>query len=377
MADTSNEQIRDALVRRQTRVLRLGTTLGKSTARLLGLVDDDLRKLIEARVNPLTGNRRKFGPNRTARMNALSQAIRDLQKPTYREIRAALKKELVEIATLEAVFTANTISAALPVVVNLALPNSTLLNAIATAQPFEGRILSKWIRDLNNTDTKRMMDQIRIGMVNGEGEKLITKRVFGTATQAFRDGTRALTKRNVEGIARTAVNFIANQARQEVYAANRAIIPEEIYVATLDGRTTLQCQGLDGRVFKNGEGPVPPVHFNCRSLRVPAVNGKTIGERPAVATTKQMMEGLNKNERRALTNKLTGTVPATETYQKFLKKQTTGFQNDVLGKTKATLFRKGGLTVDKFTDPRGKTFTLKDLRRDHPEAFIKAGLQEE
>lgn len=256
------------------------------------------------------------------------------------------------------------------------MPNSTLLNAIAEHQPFQGRILEKWIRDLNNTDTNRMMDQIRIGMVNGEGEKQITRRIFGTATQNFRDGTRSLTKRNVEGIARTAVNFISNQARQEVYAANRAIIPEEIYVATLDGRTTIICMGLDGQVFKNGEGPVPPVHFNCRSLRAPAVNGQLIGDRPARATTKQMMEGLNKTERRALTKKLTGTVPATESYQKFLKKQPVSFQNDVMGKSKATLFRKGGLQLDKFTDPRGKPFTLSDLRRDHPEAWIKAGLPE-
>jgi len=377
MADTSNEQIRDALVRRQTRVLRLAAGLGKDMKRLLSLVDGDLRRLIEERTNPLTGNRRKFGKTRTARINALQQAIRDLQKPTYQDIRREMKQQMTEIAVLESVFTADTITAALPVVVNLALPQSSLLNAIATKQPFQGRILEKWIRDLNNADTLRMMDQIRIGMVNGEGEVAIGRRVFGTASQNFRDGTRSLTKKNVEGIARTAVNFIANQARQEVYAANRQIIPEEIYVATLDGRTTLQCMGLDGQVFKNGEGPVPPVHFNCRSTRVPAVNGKAIGERPAVATTKQMMEGLTIKEKRELTNKLTGIVPATQSYQVFLKNQTASFQDDVLGKSKGSLFRKGGLTVDKFTDPRGKTFTLSDLRRDHPEAFIKAGLPEE
>lgn len=342
--------------------------------RLLGLVDTDLRNLIEVRTSPLTGNRRKFGKNRTMRMNALSQAIRDLQKPTYQEIRRSMAAQMKEIGVLEAAFTKTTIEAALPVVVDLALPSSALLGAIATKQPFQGRILEKWIRDLNNTDTNRMMDQIRIGMVNGEGEKEIARRVFGTATQNFRDGTRSLTKRNIEGIARTSVTFITNQSRQEVYAANRAIIPEEIYVATLDGRTTLQCIGLDGQIFKNGEGPVPPVHFNCRSMRAPAINGQAIGERPAVATTKQMMEGLNKTEKRALTKKLTGQVPASESYQKFLKKQPVGFQNDVLGKSKATLFRKGGLTVDKFTDPRGKPFTLSDLRRDHPEAWIKAGL---
>ena len=376
MADTSNEQIRDALIRRQTRLLRTSTTLGKDMRRLLGLVDTDLSRLIEDRTDPLTGNRRKFGKTRTMRMNALQQSIRDLQRPTYREIRRQMKKQMVEIAALEVAFTADTITAALPVVVDLALPSSTLLNFIAESQPFEGRILQKWIRDLNNRDTARMMDQIRIGMVNGEGGREITRRVMGTGAQRFRDGTRALTKRNVEGIARTAVNFISNQARQEVYAANRKLIPEELYVATLDGRTTFQCMGLDGQVFKNGEGPVPPIHFNCRSTRVPIINGKVAGERPAKSVSKQMLEGLNKKEQRDLINKLTGQVPASETYQIFLKKQTVGFQNDQLGVTKAKLFRKGGLTLDKFTDPRGKTFRLSDLRRDHPEAFIKAGLQE-
>jgi SPP1 gp7 family putative phage head morphogenesis protein len=374
MADTSNEQIRDALIRRQTRLIRTATTLGSEMRALLVKVDNDLRVLIEERTSPLTGTRKKFGVTRTARLKALQKAIQSLQKPTYREIQKRLTQQLIEIGSLEAVYTADTITAALPVVVDLALPTSTLLSFIATSQPFQGKILKEWIDDLEVKDAERMMDQIRIGMVNGEGEREIGRRIFGTSTQNFRDGSRALTRRGVEGIARTAVNFITNQARQEIYNLNRALIPEDLYVATLDGRTTLQCMGLDGKRFKHGEGPVPPVHFGCRSLRVPLINGVVAGERPAKGVTKPMLEGLNKTEQRALIKDLTGQVPASQTYQVFLKKQSTAFQNDVLGLQKAQLFRKGGLTVDKFTDPRGKPFTLADLRRDHPEAFIQAGL---
>ena len=374
---TSNEDIRDALIRRQTRTIKAGVSIGREMQRLLGKVDGDLRRLIEQGVDPVTGRRVKFGKTRTARLQAIQKAIRELQRPTYKEIRAALKESVVEIGTLEAAFAAETVTAALPVTVNLALPSSALLRTIATSKPFQGKLLSRWVSELETRDATRMMDQIRIGMVEGEGTEQIARRVFGTAQQGFNNGTRALTKRDIEGITRTAVNFMTNQGRQEMYLANKALIPEELYVATLDNRTTILCQGLDGKRFKVGEGPTPPVHFRCRSLRVPVINGKVAGTRPAKGVIKSDLEGLSKKEQRDTIARLTGNVPASETYTKFLRKQPVAFQNEVLGKTRATLFRKGGIPLDAFTDAQGKQFTLKALRGDHPEAFIRAGLQNE
>lgn len=373
MADTSNEQIRDALIRRQTRLIRTSTSISKDMRRLLSLLDGDIKTLIQKRTAPLTGTRVKFGKTRTARLMAIQQAIKEIQRPTYNQIRKEMKEQMVEIATLESVFVSDTITAALPVVVNLALPNSTLFRVIATSKPFQGKIMSKHISELEKKDTDRMMDAIRVGMVEGEGPDAITRRIFGTQVGA----TRPLTKKNVDSIVRTATNFIANQARQETYVANRNIIPEELYVATLDGSTTLQCMGLDGQVFPVGEGPVPPVHWGCRSTRVPHVAPLTFGTRSATAASKKDLAGRTKAEQRKIINDLTGDVPASESYQKFLKKQTAGFQNDQLGINRAKLFRKGGLQLDQFTDKQGKTITLKDLRGDHPEAFIKAGLPDE
>jgi NAD+--asparagine ADP-ribosyltransferase len=37
----------------------------------------------------------------------------------------------------------------------------------------------------------------------------------------------------------------------------------------MDDRTSPICEGLHGKVFKSGTEPVPPMHFNCRSLLVP------------------------------------------------------------------------------------------------------------
>lgn len=367
---TSNEKIRDSLIRRQSSVIRAGGSLGADMRALLAKTDAELKVLIAERTDPLTNTRRRFGKTRTARLRAIQKAIREIQAPSYSSIRARIKKEMIEVGKLEAVFAKDAISASLPVQVNLALPPSKVMNVIATSKPFEGKVLSKWISQLNTTDTNRMMDQIRVGLVQGETTQAITNRIFNRQS-----GTRNITKNNVEAITRTAINFMANQGRSELYLANKKIIQVEVYVATLDGRTTLQCIGLDGNRYPVGDGPIPPVHMNCRSLRVPAINGKLIGSRPAVATTKKMLEGMSRSERRRTVASLTGQVPATQTYSTFLRKQPVAFQNDVLGRDKATLFRKGGLTVDKFTNPAGKPFTIAQLREQHPEAFIKAGLQ--
>lgn len=338
--------------------------------RLLAKTDAELKVLIAERTDPLTTSRRKFGKTRTARLKAIQKAIREIQAPAFSEIRARIKAEMIEVGALEAVFAADAIQASLPVVVSLALPPSNVMRVIATSKPFDGKILRQWISQLQTRDVNRMMDQIRTGLVQGETTDSISRRIFNQQS-----GTRNTTKRDIEGITRTAINFMANEGAEELYIANKKIIPKVVYTATLDGRTTKQCIGLDGNVYLVGQGPIPPVHFNCRSRRVPVVNGKLLGSRPAVATTRQMLKGMSRSERRRTINSLTGQVPATQTYSTFLRGQPVAFQNDVLGKTSATLFRKGGLTVDKFTNPAGKPFTIAQLREQHPEAFIKAGLQ--
>ena len=49
-------------------------------------------------------------------------------------------------------------------------------------------------------------------------------------------------------------------------------------------------------------------------------------------------------------------------------------QNRVLGPTRAKLFRKGGMNIERFTDPTGRSYTLAELRRLDSEAFELAGL---
>lgn len=69
-----------------------------------------------------------------------------------------------------------------------------------------------------------------------------------------------------------------------------------------------------------------------------------------------------------------GQVAASTTYDKWLRGRSVEFQEDILGVTKAKLFRQGGLTLDKFVDRNGAEYTLDELRKRESAAFAAAGL---
>lgn len=71
---------------------------------------------------------------------------------------------------------------------------------------------------------------------------------------------------------------------------------------------------------------------------------------------------------------MSGQVPDDMTYQDWLKKQPVERQDDILGKTKGQLFRKGGLTLERFVDRNGRELNLAELRAKNAAAFAKAGL---
>jgi|GEM_PF-3706324 len=209
-----------------------------------------------------------------------------------------------------------------------------------------------------------------------------------------------------ESVVRTAVNHVSNVARDDVFAANSDIIAGVKWVSTLDGRTSAICRGRDGHVAptpgREDELPAdyprlvpsnvrPPAHWGCRSTVVAvfdlAMISEQLGERPYVRdsrTRKQREidfraeakadvgeaewkrlgeEGrkpLIKAKRDAWAEANIGRVPAGVTYDEWLRKQPDRFQDKVLGKQKADLFRQG-LKLDRFVDQVSKEMTLPQL----------------
>lgn len=394
MAANANEALLDALIRHQTYLLRYGAYVRNRIWAILDKSEPKIAQLIRDKLARAQGLSR---PIDVQRMEALLAAVERMRGVAWKDANAWLYGQMQDLSYQEPIQLSSIVQTVLPVEVATVLPAPRLLRSIALSKPFEGRILKEWAESMEREDIRRIHAQIQLGMLNGESNDVIARRVVGTGELLGRDGVTELTRRQVTAITRTAVNHVANRARDAFMQENAEVIESEVFVATLDSRTTPVCKANDGKRFPLGAGPRPPLHWQCRSLRVATFDGEMVGKRPMKPTTEKMLlrEYAEQNElgkitsrdalpkghkgafdefARKRTRELIGRVPAATSYQKWLEQQSKEFQEDTLGKTKAKLFRDGGLTLDKFVAASGTELTLAELAKKHAQAFVAAGL---
>lgn len=392
-AESVNLHWFDALVRHQVYVLRLAGSVREDVTKLLNNTEKEIARKIES---ALAGDT-KMSPARMRRAELLIKQLRSIRTRAWDKVDKVLTNSMTDLTLEEVKQVRRILDTVVPVELDTVLPSARTLRALVTSQPFEGRTLSSWAKNIRQADLDRIAGQVRVGVVQGLGAKDIARKIIGTARLKGRDGVTQIIRRNAEAIVRTASNFYSNAARSEFFADNSDIFSKEVFVATLDSRTTLICMKNDGKRFSIGEGPIPPLHFNCRSLRVAEISGEVLGERPAKPFTQKMLlkEFAKENQLGKVTKRgdlprgfktkfddfagrrvreLTGRIPAKVTYSEWLSRQSAEFQNEVLGKTRARLFRSGKVTLDKFVDRRGNTIRLDQLADKHAAAFKSIGL---
>ena len=372
MAHTTNTDIRDQLIAHQIQLFRFSRGLAGRINALLNRAEPELRARLKARLERIAALGFDPGPATTKRLIKTSQLIAEINRPTFKDINALIRKELVGLSIAETQFVAGIINDTLPVVAALAIPSPAELRGIVFARPFNNRILRDWLATYSFGDRRRMMDEIRQGILFNETPTQIGTRIFGTRALGGADGVREITRRGAQTLAQTATSAISNAVRSLLYKKNKRFIRREQYVATLDSRTTPICQSLDGELFPTGTGPIPPIHMNCRSIRVPVIDGRKLGRRPANRATERELRGLRGPARRRAVEKLVGPVPGTTTYTDFLNGSSARFQDDVLGPARGKLFRAGEIDLKGFVDNSGDRFTLRQLYDQDPARFQRA-----
>lgn len=369
---TTNELLHDALVRRQVYLSGYTQGLTKDIIGLLDATENEVRAALQDRL--ATFGAAEFGVTTNARLNTLVNVLAKIRASGFDGALSMWDDNLQALTVAEADFINSAFQDYSPVVLDTVVPDATMLAALVDIQPLQGRVLADWAASLAESDKQRIGAAIRLGMAQGEDSTAIVRRVIGTNSLDGADGATQATRANAASITNTAVSTMSSEARAAFYDANDDIISEEAYVATLDGKTTPFCQAHDGHIYKVGEGPMTPHHWNCRSIRVPVIDGKLIGNRPATSATDDALAGLSGKARRDAVAKLTGQVPAGTTYQDWLGRQTDAFQDHVLGPTRAALFRDGGLSLDSFVSTSGHEYTIDQLQAAEPDAFRRAGV---
>jgi SPP1 gp7 family putative phage head morphogenesis protein len=347
----ANDDLLRGQIEHQVYLQRYSKNVVGKILSLLDKSERQARKDLTSRLEKITERGSDLGPTTTKRLNKLVDSLGVIRADAYKRMHQTLKGELVDFAGYESVFQTQAIESAIGIGVAASAPTLTQLKNIATRQPFRGRLLKEWVSDLSAADKKRFKDAISIGMVEGLGPRQIASRV----TKGL-----GVSRHQAEAITRTAVNHVANATFTEVGKANEDLVKGRQWLATLDGRTSLICIDLDGKVFKLG-GRAPPAHIQCRSTMTYVLKSWKQAGIERENTTPEFRASMN------------GLVPGKVKYKEWLKTRSPDFQDEVLGKSRGALFRDGDLSVaSRFTDASGRSYTLDQLKKRENTAWTRA-----
>ena len=268
----------------------------------------------------------------------LTRLIADMRRLKILD-HEALVAEANSLAISEAAFTVDMLTAGTSA--TFAAPTSAAIaTALGAAVPVQAGVSIPEL--LGAFETKKASDVLNVimdGATIGDSTPKLVKQVSG-----FID---SLITRQAQALVSTILSHASSAGRLATYEQNRDLVAEYQWVSTLDGLTSMICMGRDGNKYDVGIGPMPPAHYSCRSTTIPVIapefNLDVKGQRPAIGA-----DG-------------TKVVSSNTRYSAWLRGQPKGFIDEALGPARSKLFRDGVFTLDRFTDPTGKQYTLAQL----------------
>lgn len=316
-----------------------------------------------------------------ARAEAQLAALTNELRAIYQKAGRQIDSDISDFASYSSSAEVRALQSVVVEQATLAVPSAVQIISAAKARPMTGGktavMLEPFIKGWETASVTAIENSIRLGYLQGRTNQELVREVIGTASNKYQDGLVDTTRRNAQAVVRTAIQHVAQVAKQETWKENADIITGYEWVSVLDSRTTVQCQSLSGREFEIGKGPLPPIHINCRSTTAPIIANKVL------------RDALRKNATQASKGAEGGAqVSANLNYYEWLKTQPDSFQDEALGPLRAKLFRDGGLSAERFQELQlGKQFEplnlygktvdgvyvpgMKDLE---PVAFNRAGL---
>ena len=235
-----------------------------------------------------------------------------------------------------------------PAALSATLPTAQMLKSIVSDVMILGNPASAYW-DKQSADTVfNFKAAVRQGLAQGETNQQIIRRVLPVLD---------MSRRNASSLVQTAVQSVASDARMVTYDANQDLISCYDFFNTLDSHTCVRCMSMYGaRVdinFKplNGKQYIKtPIHFSCRCGWVAVTKTfKELGiDMPEPAT------GTRASDQGQVSRKLT--------FDDFLKGKSQAYQDEMLGKGRADMFRNGKITLSDLTNGNANPLTLEQLR---------------
>lgn len=327
-----NRDIQDALTKHQIFVQRYAKGNEKQAAKFID-------RLVKQVVGKLSGE--DLTDFARARYEQTLVELKSIVAGMAEEYDQALLAEIQKFGEYEAEFNFDVLDNNLAV--DLTRPSPEMIQAamatdIMQLEPTKGYTIREALREFSTRKANHIVQLVRDGSALGQTTQEIIANIQEYAPTM---------QRQASTLARTITNHISTSAREITMRENDDVIEGYKWIATLDGRTSVICMARDGQVYQDVDrNPKPPAHFNCRSTITfvikPEYDLGAEGEYTRASMDGQVSDKTNYND--------------------WLKRQDAEFQDHVLGKDRADIFRKGNLTLDKFVDASGQELSLDRLK---------------
>lgn len=235
----------------------------------------------------------------------------------------------------------------------------------AMETPALGTFIEDALKEVESETKARVISRIREGVSQGETNEQIVRALRGTKAMNYSDGVLKTTRNNLQTLVRTGRTHLSNTAYDETYKSLG--VEKVVFVATIDGRTTLRCSSLDSITYEVGSNyPRPPLHFGCRSVIAPYFGGRIAGNRPYVKAFKPI-RAIPKDKR---PEDMVGQVRASTSMNDFLRRpDNASFAREYFGDTRFQLFKSGKISISQMIRADGTRYSISELRQRHTKDF--------
>lgn len=288
-----------------------------------------------------------------ARLNSLLKETKDIIASYYTKIKEESAKALEPIPDIVARNTVKALESKIPASLSASIPTEDNLKAIVTDNIVFGAAASDWW-DRQATDTAfRFSSAVRQGLVIGETNQQIVKRVKQMLE---------ISARNARSLVQTSVAAVANNSRQMTFEKNGDVIKGFRWATALDSRVCELCMARADKEWTFDRKPighsipfqVPGLHFNDRCILIAVTKSYAELGFPEIKEPKPGQRASDE-----------GPVSITTTFEDFLSRKTEAEQDDQLGVGRAQMWRDGKITLENLIDGSGRPLTFNQLKEKY------------
>lgn len=368
-------------------------------------------KKLETELTDKLKSTKKLTSFQVARTQALLQQTRGTISKTYKRLNTTQRESLKTIYEVEKNFVTQTLNNRIGASVASVFIDAKATKAAVDGTLIEGAPSGRWWSTQSTRLKNKFENTIRTGVLAGETNDQMIRRVRGTKALGFKDGLMQIPRHEASALVRTSTQAVANKARKDTYEENQDIIKAVQQISTLDTKTTLICMSYGGLTWSMQTAPDgstvytpighgknftnitpdgvrhegPPRHFSCRSALSPVtksweelanVKVEQKGKKDEIFREKferrlkergfseDRIKRIEANTRASMK----GQVPKDIGQEGWLKTQKKSVQIDALGPERWALWKEGRIKdFQQLTDNSGRPLLVKDyIKRVKP-----------